>query len=214
MEPMATIDPESGFLDIKLIYQGWGLSGRTTSLWSIYERIRPAHRSKFVSLATDTHRFIYFDLIPQSLPPLGGHRIRLTLWTVPGTVDFPASRSRMAHDTDGIVLIVDSGRYDANLAAKNALAANLIDAGLDPKIVPRVVQYNKRDLAEACSVEDLRSLVNPEGWPEVLSVAIEGKGVLDALRLIMKAVIADLSAPGALARVPTSARSLPPDYLV
>ena len=48
--------------------------------------------------------------------------------------------------------------------------------------LPRVFQWNKRDLPVALPIESLRAALNPGGAPEFEAVACEGRGVSETLR--------------------------------
>ncbi len=106
----------------------------------------------------------------------------------------------MLQGADGIVFVADShpAREQANLDSLADLAAHLNTLGLDEptRRLPRIVQYNKRDLPLALPIERLRAALNAEGSPEFEAVAKEGRGVTEVLRAACKAVLARLaSAP-------------------
>jgi hypothetical protein len=77
--------------------------------------------------------------------------------------------------------------------------------------IPRVIQYNKRDLPAALPIERMRAALNPDGAPEFEAVARDGRGVTETLRTACKAVLARLSQPSAppVNATPT-ARAMPP----
>ena len=78
-----------------------------------------------------------------------------------------------------------------------ALARMLADEGLDPRTMPLVMQYNKRDLpaAEISTLEDLDETLNFRSVPHFPANAINGGGVFETLRSISALVLARLSAP-------------------
>jgi signal recognition particle receptor subunit beta len=59
-----------------------------------------------------------------------------------------------------------------------------------------VVQYNKRDLPNIASVEELRRLLNPRTVPEYQAVAPTGVGVFDTLKAVAKLVLTELKRGG------------------
>jgi signal recognition particle receptor subunit beta len=95
---------------------------------------------------------------------------------------------------DGVVFVADSQaeRMDANIASLQNLYENLSDYGYDPQQLPIVIQYNKRDLPNIVSVEDLRAELNPDGLPEFEAVAVKGIGVFDTLKVVSKLVLKSL----------------------
>jgi mutual gliding-motility protein MglA len=96
---------------------------------------------------------------------------------------------------DGIVFVADSQaeRMDANLASMQNLYENLAEYGYDPRQLPMVLQYNKRDLPSRIPLDELSAQLNPGGLEEYESVATEGEGVFDTLRAVSKQVIKALS---------------------
>ena len=70
---------------------------------------------------------------------------------------------------------------------------NLEAYGYDLSKIPFAIQYNKRDMPNAMSVEEVRSQINPMGVPDFEGVAIEGKGVFETLKSVSKMVIKNLS---------------------
>jgi signal recognition particle receptor subunit beta len=55
-----------------------------------------------------------------------------------------------------------------------------------------VIQYNKRDLDDCSSMEDLRGELNLHGVPEFEASAITGEGVLETFRAVIRNVSDDL----------------------
>ena len=178
-------------INCKLVYYGPGLCGKTTNLQYIYERTNPEAKGKMISLATETERTLFFDFLPLSLGEIRGFKTRFHLYTVPGQVFYDASRKLILKGVDGVVFVADSQpeRMDANIASLENLFDNLSEYGYDPYALPMVIQYNKRDLPNAVSVEDMRDQLNPYGWPEFEAVAVKGTGVFDTLKAVSKAVL-------------------------
>ena len=50
-------------LNLKIVYYGPALSGKTTNIEQIHARIDPAHRSELVSLKTHEDRTLFFDFM-------------------------------------------------------------------------------------------------------------------------------------------------------
>ncbi|MGD8353768.1 MAG: gliding-motility protein MglA, partial [Pseudomonadota bacterium] len=48
-------------VNVKVVYYGPGLSGKTTNLQKIHDGIKPDFRGKLISLATQTDRTLFFD---------------------------------------------------------------------------------------------------------------------------------------------------------
>ena len=181
-------------INCKIVYYGPGLCGKTTNLQYIYERTNPEHKGKMISLATETERTLFFDFLPLSLGEIRGFKTRFHLYTVPGQVFYDASRKLILKGVDGVVFVADSQieRMEANLESVENLRVNLAEQGYDLEKIPYVVQYNKRDLPNIATMEELHRLVNPTNVPEFQAVAPTGVGVFDTLKSVAKLVLTEL----------------------
>jgi signal recognition particle receptor subunit beta len=185
-------------INCKIVYYGPGLCGKTTNLQFIYERTNPEAKGKMISLATETERTLFFDFLPLSLGEIKGFKTRFHLYTVPGQVFYDASRKLILKGVDGVVYVADSqiGRIEANIESLENLRTNLTEQGYVLDKLPYVVQYNKRDLPEVATVDELRDLLNPTHVPEFEAVARTGVGVFDTLKAVAKLVLSELRRGG------------------
>jgi len=192
---MSMINYASREINCKLVYYGPGLGGKTTNLEYVYSKVAPDTRGKLISLATEQERTLFFDFLPVDLGNIRGFKTRFHLYTVPGQVYYNASRRLILKGVDGIVFVADSQaeRMDANIAAMQNLYENLADYGYEPSQIPIVLQWNKRDLPNAVSTQELHEQLNPDNLPEFEAVAVTGVGVFDTLRAVSKLVIKTLS---------------------
>jgi signal recognition particle receptor subunit beta len=192
---MSMINYASREINCKIVYYGPGLGGKTTNLEYVYEKVTPTTRGKLISLATETERTLFFDFLPVDLGTIRGFKTRFHLYTVPGQVYYNASRKLILKGVDGVVFVADSQveRLDADVESMHNLYDNLAEYGLDPREMPFVIQYNKRDLPNVASVEELEATLNPTGVPAFEAVATRGVGVFDTLKAVSKAVIKSLS---------------------
>ena len=164
---MSFINYSSREINCKLVYYGPGLCGKTTNLQYIYNKTRPEAKGKMISLATETERTLFFDFLPLSLGEIRGFKTRFHLYTVPGQVFYDASRKLILKGVDGVCFVADSqdARFDANIESLENLRINLNEQGYELDNLPYVVQYNKRDLPNAMSVEELEAALNPTHVP-------------------------------------------------
>lgn len=192
---MSMINYASREINCKIVYYGPGLCGKTTNIEYVFNKVNPETRGKLISLATEAERTLFFDFLPVDLGSIRGFKTRFHLYTVPGQVYYNASRRLILKGVDGVVFVADSAaeRMDANIASLQNLYENLTEYGFDPKTLPLVVQYNKRDLPNAVPVEELRAQINPMAVPDFEAVAIQGTGVFDTLKSVSKLVINALS---------------------
>src|SRR4029079_8001578 len=195
---MSFINYSSREINCKLVYYGPGLCGKTTNLHYIYAKTSPDAKGKMISLATETERTLFFDFLPLSLGEIKGFKTRFHLYTVPGQVFYDASRKLILKGVDGVVYVADSqiGRIEANIESLENLRTNLSEQGYSLDKLPYVIQYNKRDLPEVASVEELHQLLNPTNVPEFEGVARTGVGVFDTLKAVAKLVLTELKKGG------------------
>jgi hypothetical protein len=186
-------------INCKIVYYGPGLCGKTTNLQYIYERTNPDAKGKMISLATETDRTLFFDFLPLALGEIRGFKTRFHLYTVPGQVFYDASRKLILKGVDGVVFVADSqiSRMDANQESIENLRYNLAEQGYNLDKIPYVIQYNKRDLPEVASVEELRAILNPTNVPDFEGIARTGVGVFDVLKAVAKQVLNELKKGGA-----------------
>jgi mutual gliding-motility protein MglA len=188
---VASLNTAARELVLKIVYYGPGLGGKTTSLQALHDASPPERRGKLVSLATPVDRTLYFDFLPLRLAPVRGLAVRLQLFTVPGQVYFNATRRLVLSGADGIVFVADSQaeRIDANLESLENLRENLAEHGRDLATLPHAFAYNKRDLPELLSTEELDRQLNSHRAPSFGTVAIRGEGVQTTLDAITKLVL-------------------------
>ncbi|MDU0459894.1 MAG: ADP-ribosylation factor-like protein [Geobacteraceae bacterium] len=191
---MSFINYASREINCKIVYYGPGLCGKTTNLQFVYQKTAPDAKGKMISLATETERTLFFDFLPLSLGEIRGFKTRFHLYTVPGQVFYDASRKLILKGVDGVVFVADSQeeRIDANIESLENLRINLKEQGYDLDKLPYIVQYNKRDLPNVMSVEELRRELNPTNVPEFEACATTGEGVFETLKAVAKLILIDL----------------------
>jgi mutual gliding-motility protein MglA len=178
----------------KIVYYGPGLGGKTTNLQWIHHKTAPRSRGEMVSLETETDRTLFFDLLPLDVGVIGGMKVRLQLYTVPGQVFYNATRRLVLKGVDGVVFVADSqaAALDPNEESIANLKTNLEELGLGVDQVPVVFQYNKRDLRNILPVERLQSIINPRKKPSFEAAAIHGVGVFETLKEISRLALASI----------------------
>ncbi len=179
----------------KIVYYGPGLCGKTTNLSFIYAKTSPSSRGEMVSLETESDRTLFFDLLPIEVGTIGGFKTRLQLYTVPGQVFYNTTRKLVLKGVDGVVFVADSQRpmREANQESLANLKTNLQELGLKLDDIPLVFQYNKRDLKNILTIEELQADLNPDGaHPYFEASAINGTGVFETLKEVTKLTLKKL----------------------
>ncbi|MGH8016327.1 MAG: GTP-binding protein, partial [Candidatus Zixiibacteriota bacterium] len=144
-----------------------------------------------ISLATEADRTLYFDFLPINIGTINGFQAKFQLYTVPGQVYYNATRKLVLRGVDGVVFVADSqpDKMDENVESLANLVDNLLEYGYDINELPMVLQYNKRDLPNVLTVEEMNNRINNRDLPYYEASATKGTGVFDTLKLIIKLVL-------------------------
>jgi signal recognition particle receptor subunit beta len=190
---MALFNHAAKELTAKIVYYGPGLCGKTTNLKSLHQRLGHG-TGKLLSLSTAQDRTIFFDLLPVELGNIKGYSVRFQVCTVPGQVFYNETRKIVLRGVDGLVFVVDSqwSMLSHNLESFQNLKDNLHGEKISLETLPVVIQYNKRDLPSALSVEALQDALSFHSYPFVEAVASEGSGVIETFKLASKLTFVDL----------------------
>jgi signal recognition particle receptor subunit beta len=173
---------------LKLVYYGPALSGKTTNLLKLHDLLSSEGRGDLMVLDTKDDRTIFFDLLPFFLVAPSGLKIKLKVYTVPGQVKHDATRKAVLQRCDGIAFIADSqiAEESNNAASFENLEKNLSIVGLDIDSIPLIVQFNKRDLANITTEQDIKRIWEPTGIPVYLASAINGPGVVETYKALLE----------------------------
>src|SRR5882724_5335663 len=191
---MVLINKAINEITVKLVYYGPGLCGKTTNLERIYGNPKLENKGKMISMATETDRTLFFDFMPMELGTIGGQKVRVQLYTVPGQVFYDATRKLVLRGADGVVFVADSqsSMRESNVDSLENLKTNLRLNRIDPDKVAMVFQYNKRDLPNVDSIEEISEYLHPGGSPVVEASAINGAGVTATLRTAVARILDNL----------------------
>jgi signal recognition particle receptor subunit beta len=193
---MALINYASREINSKIVYYGPGLGGKTTNIKYVYTKLQPTLKGRLISLATELDRTLFFDFLPVDIGTIRGFKTRFHLYTVPGQVFYNASRKLILKGVDGLVFVADSQieRFDENILAYENMQENLKSYNLSLSKIPLVIQFNKRDLPNITSIEELQKALNTDNkYTYFEAIATQGVGVFETLKEICKLVLKTLS---------------------
>jgi mutual gliding-motility protein MglA len=199
---MVQFNSETREIAVKVVYYGPGLSGKTTNLQQLFQKINPKVRGRLMTLDTKDDRTLFFDMMPVFFKTTTGVKVKLKLYTVPGQVMHESTRRIVLQGTDAVAFVADCRRSEAGptLAYWNNMLTNLQANGLDYRTLPIVIQMNKQDLGDARTDEelaDLRAVISPVAIP---AVATRGEGVVETLRALLQLCYRSLDARVGLAK--------------
>jgi signal transduction histidine kinase/GTPase SAR1 family protein len=207
---MVQFDNQYRQVKLKVVYYGPGLCGKTTCLQYIHRVTDPQRRTKLYTLNTASDRTLFFDLLGLELGRVRGYRLTLQLYTVPGQVQYNATRRAVLAGCDGVMFVADSQEAlrGPNRDSLANLAENLRANGLDPVAVPLVLSYNKRDLPGVVSRAELDEALNPGGRPAFETVATTGVGIMEAFAAVAQATVVSVADRLGLSSQPEALRRL------
>src|SRR5271169_4421371 len=161
---MAIINQAAKELQVKIVYYGPAMGGKTTNLVQVHDHVQTAqgNKGKLVSLATSSDRTLFFDFLPIEAMSIKGFKTKFQLYTVPGQVIYNSTRQLVLRGVDGIVFVADS-QYDKmaeNAESFQNLEDNLKALKIEFSDVPCVLQFNKRDLPDTAPVDYMEFLLN------------------------------------------------------
>lgn len=188
---MAEFDESANRLTLKLVYYGPALSGKTTNLLQLHDRLAPPVKGDVMSLDTRGDRTLFFDLLPIGVRLPDGLLLRMKVYTVPGQVAHDGTRKAVLSRADGVAFIADSQRGQSvnNGESFENLAANCARVGIDFDTLPLVVQYNKRDLPEALTEAEIGARWCGARWPLLFASALAGPGVSETFAALLRAAV-------------------------
>ena len=177
-------------LTLKLVYYGPSLSGKTTNLQVLYRLVDPSVRGRLTQLDTRDDRTLFFDLLPVHFTTRSGLTVKIKVFTVPGQVMHNSTRRVLLAGADAVAFIADS---QVTLAGENeesfrGMLENLKENGIDPVAVPIVVQFNKRDMPEIRSDDELEDLAKRSRERIYRAIAVRGVGVLETFHGLLDAL--------------------------
>lgn len=188
------LDFASRELTIKLVYYGPALSGKTTNLQALHQAAAGDAKGRLMTLETKDDRTLFFDLLPLRFEDDSGLAVRLKVFTVPGQVIHASTRRLVVQGADGVAFVADSRHAQTAASAESFvdLRKNLEAQGIQLEHMPLVIQFNKRDLPDVRSEQEISDMARRGREPVYLSVATKGQGVVECFLGLLHLTWADL----------------------
>lgn len=206
---MAELDEKSGRLSVKLVYYGPALSGKTSNLTRLHDLLATEMVGDMMMFETEGDRTLFFDLLPLGFTAPSGLVIKFKVFTVPGQVAHNGTRKAVLSRADGAVFVADSQNNQAhnNGVSFDNLLSNAATVGIDIGTFPLVVQYNKRDMRDIVSEEEVIARWRDASWPVLFASALQGSGVRETFGMLLGKVYDRLDSQYALSSVHGLARA-------
>lgn len=209
---MALFNYATKEITLKIVYYGPGLSGKTTNLQNLHTSLNPDSKGKLLSLSTESDRTLFFDFLPIELGKIRDFSIRFQLYTVPGQVRYNATRKVVLKGADAVIFVADSQieMKEQNIESIDNMYENLSANNINPDDISIILQYNKRDLKELLSIDELNSDLNPKDiYKTTVAEAINGTGVDETFKLMTGMLLKDISRKHRMEVEPVSEKEPP-----
>jgi hypothetical protein len=196
---MAFVNLKTKMLQVKIVYYGPGRGGKTTNLEYIYRKFHQRIHSEMVTVKTHGDRTLFFDFLPFDIGVINGYQIKIQLYTVPGQVQYNATRQLVLRGVDGLVFVADAmaDRRVNNIQSLKNLQENLAGYKKSLHTFPWVIQCNKLDLKEksvpVMSVAQMEQDLN-RGFqrPVFPASALKGANVVATLKRIISLTVTSI----------------------
>lgn len=182
-------------INCKVLYWGPKGSGKTANLRSLLQKTSADVRTGVLELGESTGSTQFFDFLPISLGHVGEFHLKIHLVTLPQNSIYETLPTILARGVDGFVFVADS-RIECladNIDSLSALRHFLSEEGYTVADMPKVFQYNKRDLIGVVPVDILRQELNPAQEMDCEAVAVKHVGTTESLHAIAKQVMKRLA---------------------
>lgn len=181
-------------INVKIVFYGPALSGKTTNLQMIHKLMNADNRGRLMSLDTKDDRTLFFDLLPAQFKTKSGYKVQLKVFTVPGQVIHNSTRRVVLQAADGVAFIADSqnDQTQNNRESFKNLEENLVQNNIDPNDFPVVVQFNKRDLPNIKSPDEIKRQWEGGNTPVYLASAFSGEGVVETFTRLVEETFKNL----------------------
>lgn len=176
-------DARSRSMEVKLLLHGPSGAGRRTNL--VHLRDTLPQPSLGPSLRA---RLTHMDL---DLGTVVGRRVRARCVCLPEDESLLRLRAAVLRGIDGVVFVADSDRERGldNVAALAQLTDSLEQIHRPLSDLPRVFQWNKRDVRSPLPVKVLQRDLNPGGADAIPAIASSGIGVWRTWRRVVERVL-------------------------
>lgn len=190
-------------LSLKVVYYGPALSGKTTNLAALHDRVSSDVRGRLLTVDTKDDRTLFFDMLPIHFRAGGDYKVKIKLYTVPGQVMHAATRRLVLQGADAVVFVADAqrGATQTNNEAWRNMVEDMRANGIDPDTIPLVIQFNKMDLQGVRTEAEIRAAEARGREPIFPSIAIRGEGVVETLHGLLQLTFRQLDRQYGLAQM-------------
>jgi hypothetical protein len=182
------IDHLSQTIQLKICYFGPALSGKTTSLKSLFKHF--GKEDRVLSIESTIRRTLFFDYGTINFENKQW-LLKLHLYSTTGQDFYIITRPITLRAIDGIIFVADSlkSAYYRNLTSWNELC-NYFEE--DFERIPKILAFNKQDLDDKFNTSDFLENINSFKYKNLKTkntAALYGEGVLDSFEELLELIL-------------------------
>ena len=175
-------------LSIKVVYFGPALSGKTTSIKSLFSHF--GKKDELSSIENTVNRTLFFDYGTISFQN-EEWILKVHIYTTTGQDFYLVTRPITLTAVDGIIFVLDSQQdvYERNLISWNELNSYFRESLKD---LPIIIAFNKQDLPNKFNSNQFLNEIRYEKFRNVesrVTIALSGEGTLGCFEDILKLIL-------------------------
>ena len=178
-------------INIKIVYFGPALSGKTTSIQSLFNHF--GKLDELISIENTLNRTLFFDygtIIFQN----EHWKLKIHLYSTTGQDFYMVTRQTTLKGIDGLIFIADSQNksYKRNIISWNELHNYYKD---EIEKMPIVICFNKQDLPDKFKSMIFLNEIGHKTFKNIAveyTIALNGEGILSSFETILKLIFQDL----------------------
>jgi len=182
------IDHLNQTIQLKICYFGPALSGKTTTLKSLFKHFRK--EDSVLSIESSIRRTLFFDYGTITFENTQW-RLKIHIYSTTGQDFYIITRPATLQGIDGIIFVADSQQevFYRNLTSWNELCNYFEDLII---ILPKVIAFNKQDLPDKFSPTLFLENINSfkfKNFKIKKTVALHGYGVVESFEELLELIL-------------------------
>ena len=175
-------------ISIKIVYFGPALSGKTTSIKSLFSYF--CKSEDVMSIESTVNRTLFFDYGTVTFQNQDWH-LKLHIFTTTGQDFYLITRLITLRAVDGVIFVLDSQKevYDRNLLSWSELISYYSECFED---IPIIIAFNKQDLQNKFNPDKFLDEIKVNEFNNIdsrLTSAKLGNGILECFENILRLVL-------------------------
>jgi hypothetical protein len=184
-------------INVRIVYCGATGSGAAENLRGLHPRLAPESRGRIVTSEAGPRRVTFFDFLPEGLGQVRGFTIRVHLYALDSDDTHVDDCDLSAfQDVDGVVFVADPRpeRLAANIAGLERVGRSLATRGYAWETMPVAFQVLHREAEASFDGRELRDALAPGDRPWNEARAVDGGGVFDTVKAILRVTLTAMAA--------------------